>query len=1209
MTVATFIIFTTGFTLVSAQTAVLYLGTVNQESQTIRIRLDAPGEVAGFQFKVNGVELCQDPECITGGSPVVSSWILTVGQNSIILGYTFGTDYIPPGDSLLVTLTYNSITGPELSLANAVIAAPPGQGNYEVEIGQPYVFIDGPIFGCMNPSAINFDPEATVDDGSCQFADIFGCTDASACNYNPAAGSDDGSCDFESCVDCAGVYDGAAFIDSCGICSGGTTGHWPNSDMDICGVCFGDGSNCTSELTFGELDQNAHTLELWLNTSTEISAFNIRISGVNLLSLSGGIAEELSDWTYGISMVEPDPNLYFDFFGQSQGSEYIPAGEHLLTVFTYDYLLATSICFTPIGTQFYNAGSMPVSIFLGDCVDISDQPMQGCTDALACNYNPYAMEDNGACEYESCYDCTNEMGGLGIIDDCGVCSGGSSGHVVNSDMDCAGECFGPALPDDCGICSGGNSGHEPNSDKDCAGECFGTSQLDSLGTCCQAEELDCAGICFGQAFPDDCDVCSGGTTGHEANADMDACGVCFGNAFEPGPDCNGDYCGGAYINECGYCVSGSTRFDRDYGMDCAGVCDGEALIDDCGICSGGTTGHEANSDMDCAGVCFGFAYLDDQGNCWDDYDAGFNAHMDCNGVYFGNSVMDECGDCVLPENFNAAMDDCGICYGANADMDCNGDCFGTAIVNECGCVGGNTGLPEFWCNQPPMEFVSFNQSTLQAYYFIANATIDGVELVPGEDWILAMKGDVCAGSVVWTGAYTTLPAMGDDGDEATAGYFEPGDIPSFVIYDGSTGIYYDASASGGASQQLVWENNGLVTIELLEAILRETQTRVLHTGSNLISFQVTPDEPAIGSVLADLQGNCFGVIGEGMASQPSPLNPDEWVGSIMTFEMPRGYWLKLWDADTLEIQGPAIASDISYDLHSGANLIGYPFFDSQALENAIPLEYWPHILAIIGEGEAAIPNPFTENDWLGSLTTFHGGNGYWIVVDQPFVFGWSEPLLARNEQWIEPAAEVVPTDLMYSQSVQQAFYFVENLVLEDGEPPSGDWLVALENGQVVGARQWTGRAVDIPAMGADGSPETAAYCEYGLLPEFKLYHPATGEWTELYGDIPEWQANAVFRISELTGYAVTPGEYLLSRPRPNPFNPVTTFTYTLPLSGPVELDIFNLKGRLVESLVREEQQSGEYELSWNARDVSSGVYLIKLKAGGKLFTRKMVLLK
>lgn len=56
------------------------------------------------------------------------------------------------------------------------------------------------IYGCMNPFSINFNPAATVDDGSCQPI-IFGCTDPTALNYNPAANMNDGSCQYGVGID------------------------------------------------------------------------------------------------------------------------------------------------------------------------------------------------------------------------------------------------------------------------------------------------------------------------------------------------------------------------------------------------------------------------------------------------------------------------------------------------------------------------------------------------------------------------------------------------------------------------------------------------------------------------------------------------------------------------------------------------------------------------------------------------------------------------------------------------------------------------------------------------------------------------------------------------------------------------------------------------------------------------------------------------
>ena len=57
------------------------------------------------------------------------------------------------------------------------------------------------VLGCTNPDAVNFDSDATDDDGSC-FILTEGCIDPSACNYDEGANTDDGSCEFTSCAGC-----------------------------------------------------------------------------------------------------------------------------------------------------------------------------------------------------------------------------------------------------------------------------------------------------------------------------------------------------------------------------------------------------------------------------------------------------------------------------------------------------------------------------------------------------------------------------------------------------------------------------------------------------------------------------------------------------------------------------------------------------------------------------------------------------------------------------------------------------------------------------------------------------------------------------------------------------------------------------------------------------------------------------------------------
>tara|TARA_B100001540_G_scaffold180971_1_gene159636 strand:+ start:56 stop:1456 length:1401 start_codon:yes stop_codon:yes gene_type:complete len=181
-------------------------------------------------------------------------------------------------------------------------------------------------------------------------------------------------------------------------------------------------------------------------------------------------------------------------------------------------------------------------ILLLSCNDVSltNDPVWGCMDSEACNYNPDANRDNNLCEYtiDEIFDCDGEC----LLE-----------------IDCLGECDGSAIIDCSGICGG-------DAQLDVCGECNGT-ELDS--TACECEtEFDCAGVCGG-------------------DAQLDECGECNGSGILPGAcDCEGN------ISDCtGVC--GGTGI-----IDCAGICNGESVVDidgnccfqselhECGYCDG-----------------------------------------------------------------------------------------------------------------------------------------------------------------------------------------------------------------------------------------------------------------------------------------------------------------------------------------------------------------------------------------------------------------------------------------------------------------------------------------------------------------------------------------------------------------------------------------------------------------------------------------------
>jgi hypothetical protein len=85
--------------------------------------------------------------------------------------------------------------------------------------------------------------------------------------------------------------------------------------------------------------------------------------------------------------------------------------------------------------------------------------------------------------------------------------------------------------------------------------------------------------------------------------------------------------------------------------------------------------------------------------------------------------------------------------------------------------------------------------------------------------------------------------------------------------------------------------------------------------------------------------------------------------------------------------------------------------------------------------------------------------------------------------------------------------------------------------------------------------------------------------------------------------------YELRQNYPNPFNPVTTIEYSIATPGRVQVEIFNLLGQRVKTLVDQNQTAGSHKVKFDGADLSSGVYFYSIKSGDFFKTKKMILLK
>jgi hypothetical protein len=122
----------------------------------------------------------------------------------------------------------------------------------------------------------------------------------------------------------------------------------------------------------------------------------------------------------------------------------------------------------------------------------------------------------------------------------------------------------------------------------------------------------------------------------------------------------------------------------------------------------------------------------------------------------------------------------------------------------------------------------------------------------------------------------------------------------------------------------------------------------------------------------------------------------------------------------------------------------------------------------------------------------------------------------------------------------------------------------------------------------NGSGTTTEIQNYSYVDD---YSQMPYEGTSLYR-LKQIDYNGDFEYSEqlAVNLIFTPSEYYISQNYPNPFNPSTTIKYSLPVESNVKINIYNSLGEMIEELISKAQSFGNYEVTWNAQNYSSGIY-------------------
>ena len=319
-------------------------------------------------------------------------------------------------------------------------------------------------------------------------------------------------------------------------------------------------------------------------------------------------------------------------------------------------------------------------------------------------------------------------------------------------------------------------------------------------------------------------------------------------------------------------------------------------------------------------------------------------------------------------------------------------------------------------------------------------------------------------------------------------------------YQGNYGPITILVSDGGGADSEPAMQEFFITVNPLSSLINYCLEFQRPEGANLKSFYALPEDTSIENVLFSLQDKATGVITEGSAA--FQISDGVWVGSLETIEPHKGYWIIVENNGFLCLED-AIPLDptIIYELKEGANLISFPQAASVGISNGLPDNIENSITGIITQGNATYQ--ISPGEWVGSLSSFDGGMGYWFITTANFSFSYELELLTRTSQSHEEAT-TYSDQYFFDQSTRQAFYFIENIIV-DGVPISTqDWILVYHGETLVGSRKWNGYYTDIPAMGFDDRSETYNYSDNGSSLTLKVLK-SNGVISSIKNNLPTWE--------------------------------------------------------------------------------------------------------
>ncbi len=304
-----------------------------------------------------------------------------------------------------------------------------------------------------------------------------------------------------------------------------------------------------------------------------------------------------------------------------------------------------------------------------------------------------------------------------------------------------------------------------------------------------------------------------------------------------------------------------------------------------------------------------------------------------------------------------------------------------------------------------------------------------------------------------------------------------------------------------------------------------------------------------------------------------------------------GYWLRFTEEGTNTITGAPVQS-VNVSLIEGWNMIAGPSVncDITSVDD-------PNGLIIQG-------TCYGFSNGYVNVTSVDPGYGYWLRstgVGDIMLSGSTSSRVIENEDWLSKAN----TLYINNKPLYFGVEIPENELIRYSLPPKPP--VGVFDLRFVGDYKVTETSNNIEVSGLNEQLIVSAnlidVSETWVLIDQYGYEYQLSDGSEFILD----GLQSKLRLEKRSD--IQPEKFVLGQNYPNPFNPVTMIDYSVSEEGPIQLGIYDLLGKEILTLVNEVHKPGNYQITFDGSNLSSGVYFYTLQTSTTTLTKKLILLK